>query len=98
MNILMLGIYVISIIMFVLGSIYLSRKLMKKFKLNRWIIAFTSPFILIVPVLLFKTINPIIWSILIVIFIFLCILFFEINTNISETRGIKTTMDYRKTR
>lgn len=98
MNILIVGIYIISIIMFVLGSIYLSRKLMKKFKLNRWIIAFSAPLILIIPVILFKTINPIVWSILIVMFIFLCILFFEINTNISETRGVKTTMDYRKTR
>ena len=71
---------------------------MKKFKMNRWVIAFSAPFILIVPVLLFKNISNIIWSILIATFIFLCILFFEINTDISETKGIKATMDYRKTR
>lgn len=98
MKILMCGIYIICIMIFVLGSIYLSRKLMKKFKLNRWVIAFSSPLILIVPALLLKNISNITWSILIAIFIFLCILFFEINTDISETKGIKETMDYRKTR
>lgn len=94
----MCGIYIVSIMMFVLGSIYLSRKLIKKFKMNRWVIAFSAPFILIIPVLLFKNISNIIWWILIAIFAFLCILFFEINTHISEDRGINETMDYRKIR
>ncbi|SHK71024.1 hypothetical protein SAMN02745163_04318 [Clostridium cavendishii DSM 21758] len=98
MNILMYGIYIISMMLFVLGSVYFSRKAIKKFKLNRWVIAFTSPLILIIPSVFFKDINPIIWSILIAIFIGFCILFFEINNNISENRGIKETMDYRKTR
>lgn len=98
MKILIWLVYIISIMSFVVGSVYLSRKLMSKFKFNRWIIAAVAPLILIVPSIFFNNIHPIIWAVLIGIFLVLCILFFEINTNISETRGIKTTMDYRKTR
>lgn len=98
MRILICGIYIISIIMYVLGSIYLSRKIIKNFNPNRWIIAFLSPFVIIVPVFLIKNINPVIWSILIAIFIFLCILFFEINTNISENKGNAKNINYKKSK
>lgn len=90
--------YIIFIIMFILGSICISRKLMKKFNFNRWVIAFTAPLILIIPSVFFKNIHPFIWGILGGVFIVFCILFFEINTRISETKGTKTAMDYRKTK
>ena len=98
MKILMQLGYIIFTITFILGCIYLSRKLMNKFNFNRWIIAFIAPLILIIPSIFFKNIPSLVWTILGGIFIMLCVLFFEINTRISETKGIKTTMDYRKSK
>ena len=86
--------YIILMMAFVLGSLGLCRKIIKKHKVNRWIIGFSAPLVLIIPKILFDNINPIVWT----IFIVLYLLFFEINREISETKGIKATMDIRKTR
>ena len=80
-------VYIILMMAFVLGSLGLCRKIIKKHKVNRWIIGFSAPLVLIIPKILFDN-----------IFIVLYLLFFEINREISETKGIKATMDIRKTR
>lgn len=91
-------VYIILMMAFVLGSLGLCRKVIKKHKVNRWIIGFSAPLVLIIPKILLDNINPIVWTILVAIFIVLYLLFFEINREISETKGIKATMDIRKTR
>lgn len=91
-------VYIILMMAFVLGSLGLCRKVIKKHKVNRWIIGFSAPLVLIIPKILFDNINPIVWTILVAIFIVLYLLFFEINREISESKGIKATMDIRKTR
>ncbi|GAA0079180.1 hypothetical protein UT300005_35590 [Clostridium sp. CTA-5] len=92
MKILIWGVYIISIILFVLGSIYLSRKLINKFKMNRWVIAFAAPLILIIPRIFFENINPIIWAMLVFIFMVLCVLFFELNNGIYKEKQIKKAL------
>ena len=79
-------VYIILMMAFVLCSLGLCRKIIKKHKVNRWIIGFSAPLVLIIPKILFDNINV------------LYLLFFEINREISETKGIKATMDIRKTR
>lgn len=96
MRILTWAVYISFMMIFVLSSLYLCRKIMKKFKINRWIIGFSAPLVLIIPKILFKNINSVVWSILIGIFMVLYILFFEINREISETKGIKETMNIRR--
>lgn len=63
----------------VMGSIYLSSKIMKRYKINRWIVAVSAPLVIIIPSILIKQINGFLWNILIVIFSFLCILFFQLT-------------------
>lgn len=89
-------IYIIFFIALVLGSVYITRALLKRFRINRWIIGFLAPFILIVPSIVFKEINTVVWNILIVIFCVLCIMFFEITRTLLENNEIKGVAKYKK--
>jgi hypothetical protein len=58
--------------------------MMKKVKLNRWIIGFVAFIVLIVPNLIFDKISTIAGNVLSIIFAILCIMFFEISRNMLE--------------
>lgn len=86
--------YVLALILLLLGSVTLTRFLMKRFKLNRWIIAGTAPLVLIIPSILFKNMSSIAWNILSIIFSVMCIMFFEITRTKLEKNQIKGVVSY----
>jgi hypothetical protein len=88
--------YIIIIIAMVLGSVYFTKLLLKKFNINRWIVGGTAPLVLIIPSLLFDNINSIVWSILLLIFCVMCIMFFEITRTKLENNEIKGMVNYNK--
>ena len=89
-------IYIIFFIALVLGSVYITRVLLRRFRINRWIVGFLAPFILILPSIVFKEINTVVWNVLIVIFCVLCIIFFEITRTLLENNEIKGVAKYKK--
>lgn len=66
----------------------------KKVKINRWILAFISPFIIIVPKLIFPDMPGSVLSILILLFIFSTILFFETTRLFIANKEIKGVINY----
>ncbi|MCX7950399.1 MAG: hypothetical protein N2594_00405 [Clostridiales bacterium] len=82
-------IYIIFLITLILGSVKFTNYLVKKIKLNRWIIGFSAFLILIVPSFLFNNINPVIWNILLIVSSVLCIMFFEITRQMLEKEEYK---------
>lgn len=69
-------------------SFKLSQYLIKNYKINRWIIACISPLIILIPSFLFNHINQVIWNVLIAIFCFSCILFFELTNAYYENKKL----------
>jgi len=90
--------YILFLIVLLLASVYLTRVLLKKYKINRWIVGGSAPLVLIIPSLLFNNINPIIWNILSIIFSVMCIMFFEITRIKLENNEIKGIINYKKTK
>lgn len=89
-------IYMMFFIGLVLCSVYITRVLMKKIRINRWIIAVAAPLVLIVPSIVFEEINSVVWNILIVIFCVLCIMFFEMTRTLLEKNEIRGIAKYKK--
>ncbi|MGH4051417.1 MAG: hypothetical protein ACREVX_08680 [Clostridium sp.] len=89
-------IYILGCIALVLGSVKVTKVLMKKIKLNRWIIGSMAPFVLIIPSLLFKNMSMIVWNLLSIIFCVMCIMFFEITRYKLENNEIKGILNYKK--
>lgn len=81
--------YIIGLVLLILGSVFLTRITIKKFNINRWIIAVIAPLVLIIPLLMFKNINPIVWNILLLVFSVMCIMFFEMTRIKLEKKEIK---------
>ena len=82
-------IYIFGVIVFLIISINLTRIITKRFKINRWILAFASPLIILVPKIAFPRLSSWVWIILFVIFSFTCIMFFEITRTMVENNEIK---------
>lgn len=81
--------YIIGLVLLILGSVFLTRITIRKFNINRWIIAVIAPLVLIIPLLMFKNINPIVWNILLLVFSVMCIMFFEMTRIKLEKKEIK---------
>lgn len=81
--------YIIFFIVLILGSVKFTNLLMKKIKLNRWIIGFSAFLVLIIPSFAFNKINPVIWNILLIVSSVLCIMFFEITRQMLEKEEYK---------
>jgi hypothetical protein len=81
--------YIIGLVLLILGSVFLTRITIRKFNINRWIIAVIAPLVLIIPLLMFKDINPIVWNILLLVFSVMCIMFFEMTRIKLEKKEIK---------
>jgi len=88
--------YILALMIIVLGSVRFTKLMMKKYKLNRWIIGFAAPFVLIIPSLLFKNIPTVVWNILTIIFSVMCIMFFEISRTMLEKGQYKGIVKYHK--
>ena len=81
--------YIIGLIVFLLISIKLTKIITKRFKINRWVLAFTSPLIILVPKIALPGLSSWVWIILFMIFSFTCIMFFEITRMMVEDNEIK---------
>lgn len=86
--------YIAFLMTVLLVSVKFTHFLMKRIKLNRWLIGFSAFLILIVPNLLFDNIHPYIWYALSLIFAMLCIMFFEITRKMLENDEIKGIIKY----
>lgn len=82
-------IYIMFLIALVLGSVFITRIVMRKFNINRWVIAFIAPLVLIVPNLIFKNLSTTVTNILFIIFSIMCIMFFEMTRVKLEKKEIK---------
>ncbi|ERI94883.1 hypothetical protein HMPREF1982_00565 [Clostridiales bacterium oral taxon 876 str. F0540] len=89
--------YIMFLIILLLASVALTKFLMKKVKLNRWVIACAAPFVLIIPSFLFENMSATVWNILSVIFAVMCIMFFEITRTKLERNEIKGIVNYSDT-
>ena len=89
-------IYILCCIALVLGSVYFTKFLLKRYKLNRWLIGCMAPLVLIIPSLLFKEINTLLWNLLLIIFSVMCIMFFEITRFKLENNQLKGVVNYKK--
>lgn len=89
-------IYILILIAMVLGTVYFTKLLLKRYNINRWIVGGTAPLVIIIPSLLFDNISPIIWNILLLIFCVMCIMFFEITRTKLENNEIKGMVKYNK--
>lgn len=96
LNILLWGFYIILAALVILLPVKLANYLYydKKIKINRWILAFVSPFIVIIPKLIFPKMPRIILVLLISIFAFCTVLFFETTRLFLENKEIKGVIDY----
>ena len=81
--------YIIGFIAVLLISLRLTRVITKRYKVNRWILAFTSPFIILIPKIVFPGLPSWAWLILFMTFSFTCIMFFEITRIMVENNEIK---------
>lgn len=88
--------YILFLIAILIGTVYLTKALLKKYNINRWILGGLAPLILIIPSLIFDEINPIIWNLLTLIFSVMCIMFFEITRIKLEKNEIKGIINYKK--
>lgn len=96
LNILLWLFYIIIASLVILIPVKLANYLYhdKKIKLNRWILAFASPFIIIIPKLIFSNMPKIVFIILILLFIFCTVLFFETTRLFVEKKEIKGVINY----
>ncbi|WP_040212581.1 hypothetical protein [Clostridium polynesiense] len=81
--------YILGTILFILFSVNLTKKITKKYKINRWVLGFLSPFVILVPVFLFDELPGFVWRILLIIFSVMCIMFFEITRQMVEKNELK---------
>ena len=82
-------IYIVGLIAFLLLSLKLTRIITRRYKVNRWILAFASPFIILIPKIAFPRLHSWIYVILFMIFSFTCIMFFELTRMMVENNEIK---------
>ena len=81
-------IYILGCIALVLGSVRFTKFITKRFKLNRWIIGGMAPLVLIIPSILLKNMNTVLWNLLSIVFCVMCIMFFEITRDKLENKEI----------
>lgn len=86
--------YILVTIIFVLGSVYLTKEITKRYKVNRWVIGFSSPFVIIIPLLIFKELPVWAWVIILLVFSFMCIMFFEITREMLENNQLKGVVNF----
>lgn len=96
LNILLWMFYIVLGAVVIMAPVRLANYLYydKNIKINRWVLAFTSPFILIIPKLIFPEMHEIILVILIALFAFSTVLFFETTRLFLENKDFKGVVDY----
>ncbi|SKA82942.1 hypothetical protein SAMN05428976_105142 [Clostridium sp. USBA 49] len=87
-------IYILFFIILFLASIFITKFINKKFNVNRWIIGLSAFLVIIVPSLIFKNIDNIVMNIIYIIFIVMCIMFFETTRIKLENNKIKGILNF----
>ncbi|WP_423190402.1 hypothetical protein ACO1PF_05940 [Alkalibacterium sp. f15] len=82
--------FTVSLLIVFLSGIWVVKKFRTKYQPNRWFAGFLGPFVLIVPLVAFPNLPNLIWVILIVVFIWTNIYFFETSKEMLESGKIKT--------
>ncbi len=82
-------IYIIAVFLIIFAAVKISRFLISRFRVNRWVIGAVSPFVLIIPSFIFPHLNAVGWVSLGIIFTVLCVMFFEISRLQIEDRKMK---------
>lgn len=88
--------WIIGMFALVLGGVKLANIVHEKFNINRWIIGFAAPLVLIVPRILFDSINPVVWNVLQIVFSVMCIIFFETTRKMLENNKMKGIVKFKK--
>lgn len=83
-------IFAVALLLVFISGIWAVKKFRTKYKPNRWLAGFFGPFIIIVPMIVAPSLPPLVWSILIVLFIWTNIYFFEVSREMLETGKTKT--------
>lgn len=87
-------VWIVGLFLIVMGGVKLTKIVTSRVKVNRWVLGFSAPLVLIVPSFLFKNIHPIVWNVLQVIFCLMCIMFFEITRTMLENNKMKGIVRY----
>ncbi|GAB2317862.1 hypothetical protein IRB23SM22_01190 [Alkalibacterium sp. s-m-22] len=83
-------IFALGLLIVFISGIWVVKKFRTKYKPNRWFAGFLGPFIIIVPLIVAPSLPPVIWTVLIVLFIWTNIYFFEVSREMLETGKTKT--------
>ncbi|WDV47236.1 hypothetical protein PV797_05895 [Clostridiaceae bacterium M8S5] len=84
----------IGMFILVIGGVKLTHIINSRYTVNRWILGFTAPLVLIIPKIISKNLNSVVWNILQIIFSLQCIMFFEITREMLEKK--KSMSIYKK--
>ncbi len=82
--------FAVALLLVFVSGVWVVKKFREKYQPNRWIAGFLGPFVLIVPLVLYPNLPNLIWVLLIVVFIWTNIYFFESSREMLESGKIKT--------
>lgn len=68
----------------------------KKIRINRWVYGITSPFLLVIPTLIYDEVPKVLFNILFFFFFFLVMMFFETSRILVENNKLQGMFDYSK--
>ncbi|WP_034301808.1 hypothetical protein [Alkalibacterium sp. AK22] len=83
-------IFAIALLVVFISGIWVVKKFRIKYQPNRWLAGFLGPFIIIVPLITAPSLPSVVWAMLIVLFIWTNIYFFEVSREMLETGKTKT--------
>lgn len=81
--------YGILIVIVLLGSVVFTHFIMKKIRINRWVVGVAAFLVIIIPNIIFDKLPGIAVNIIATIFVVLCVMFFEISRTMLERGEIK---------
>lgn len=88
------AIFAVFIFITLLSGVGVIKKVKKKYNPNRWLVAFCSPLLIIVPLIFIPWMPSFVWWGLIILFIWSNIYFFETTKELIESRKIR--VGYKK--
>lgn len=80
----------VALLVVFLSGIWVVKKFRTKYQPNRWFAGFLGPFVLIVPLIITPNLPSVGWVMLITVFIWTNIYFFEASKQMLESGKIKT--------
>lgn len=83
-------IFALALLIVFISGIWVVKKFRTKYQPNRWFAGFFGPFIIIIPLITAPSLPPVVWAMLIIMFIWTNIYFFEVSREMLETGKTKT--------